>query len=203
MEKDIYTKLAGQYTTDLILIESLWKEIENRYSEPHRHYHTLAHLDFLLSQLNEVKEQISDWDTILFSVFYHDIVYSTTAHDNEEKSAELAVERLQIGFPTEKIAKCREQILATKGHTITHDKDTDLFTDADLSILGTHADVYKRYSAQIRQEYIQYPDAAYNEGRKKVLQHFLNMPRIYKNGYFFDKFEWKARENLLHELSTL
>jgi predicted metal-dependent HD superfamily phosphohydrolase len=204
MLKEIFIELASTYSKDESLIISLWNEIEKKYNSRKRHYHTLTHLEKLIEQLQACKTGIADWHTVLFSVFYHDIVYNALKGDNEEKSAELAVKRLaQVDFPEDKIDTCKEMILATKAHTISPNADTNLFTDADLSILGQPPETYKQYCLKIRKEYSTYPDIVYKPGRKKVLAHFLAMDRIYKTGTFFGKDEKQARENLQRELSQL
>ena len=154
--------------------------------------------------LEDVKADIKGWETVLFAVFYHDIVYKATSKSNEEDSADIASKRLrELGFPKDRIGKCVSLILATKAHTTGGDTDTDYFTDADLSILGQTQDIYFQYAKQVRKEFSIYPDLLYNPGRKKVLKHFLNMDRIFKTQYFFEKFEKQARENLMNELETL
>jgi len=199
-----FTRLAERYSNDSTLVTALWEEIETAYSAKGRFYHNLSHLENLVFQLTEVSTQTEDWDTLLFSLFYHDIVYSATAHDNEEKSAELAAGRLKaLGFPEERTAKCVTQILATKGHSVSEDTDTNLFTDADLSILGMEWPVYAAYFAHVRQEYAVYPDLLYNPGRRKVLKHFLSMERIFKTPNFFERLEQQARRNLQEELKLL
>ncbi len=204
MLQQTFITLAKKYTNDDRLINTLWEEIEKNYSGKKRHYHTLTHLDNLVSQLGEIKTQISDWDTVLFSVFYHDVIYNASAKDNEEKSAVLAEKRLiSISFPADKIKNCVAQILATKAHTQSNDNDINLFTDADLSILGQSRDAYIDYFKNVRKEYSIYPDFLYNPGRKKVMQHFLNMERIFKTDFFFNKFETAARKNLTYELQLL
>ncbi|WP_245795793.1 hypothetical protein [Epilithonimonas mollis] len=58
----------------------------------------------MILELGEVKDKISDYDSILFSIFYHDIIYKATSKDNEEKSAELTKIRLEkLNIPNEKI----------------------------------------------------------------------------------------------------
>src|SRR5215216_2797940 len=157
--KDVYIQLVSSYTSNHFFTEQLWNEIETCYSNKKRFYHTLSHLDHLIRQLTKYKERISDWDIILFSVFYHDIVYNVLQNDNEEKSALLAEKRLNsIGVPVNKINKCKEQILATKSHANTNDYDTNLFTDADLSILGQDWNTYDNYVQEVRKEYAVYPD---------------------------------------------
>lgn len=202
--RDTFINLVKSFSGDLQLPETRWQEIENAYSAKQRHYHTLTHLENLLRELAPAKEQIQDWEAVLFALFYHDIVYKATGKDNEEKSAELAQKRLEtLFFPPERTARCVAHILATKGHAGSTDPDTDLFTDADLSILGKDENVYQEYYQQVRKEYAIYPDLLYKPGRKKVLQHFLSMERIFKTAHFFDLYEKQAHKNLQAELRTL
>lgn len=204
MLTDTFLQLFTNYTADHVLANNFWLEIFTKYSEPKRHYHTITHLENLIADLKEVQEQIMDWETTLFAVFYHDIIYKATSSSNEEDSAKIAQERLtEIGYPTEKIARCTTMILATKQHVYSEDTDTNLLTDADLSILGQNAEEYQEYTDNIRKEYSIYPDFVYMPGRKKVIQHFLQMERIYKTDYFFDKYEKQARVNLANELEVL
>ncbi|HLV45434.1 MAG TPA: hypothetical protein VKY32_00175 [Flavobacterium sp.] len=204
MLRETFIKLSTNYTDDIRLIEELWTEIEKNYSNPKRYYHTLQHLENIFIQLTEIKSEIQDWDTILFTLYYHDIVYNTAKSDNEEKSAVLAKKRLQqIHVQQEKIAFCVQQILATKSHIQTTNSDTNYFTDADLSILGQEWETYLSYLKNIKKEYAIYPDKIYNAGRKKVLKHFLNMDRIFKTDIFFNQFEAQAKKNLTNELNNL
>lgn len=43
----------------------------------------------------------------------------------------------------------------------------------------------------------------YVPGRKKVLNYFLAMPRIFKTNHFYEKYEEAARKNLEDELERL
>lgn len=109
----------------------------------------------------------------------------------------------EIGYPNEKAAKCIKMIMATKSHENSEDSDTNYLTDADLSILGKCSYDYQKYTEQIREEYSIYPDFMYNSGRKKALQHFLQMDAIYKTRHFFKKYEKIARININNELEEL
>lgn len=204
MIKETFIELLTNYTDNERLTNELWTEIEKHYSDKKRHYHTLQHLESLLTQLTEVKDKIQDWDVILFTLYYHDIIYNATKSDNEEKSSKLAEKRLkQISVSNDKIDFCKRQILATKSHLKSTDSDTNYFTDADLSILGQNWETYSLYYKNVRKEYSIYPDLVYNPGRKKVLKHFLSMNRIYKTDFFFCKFETQAKRNLTNELNLL
>lgn len=201
--KEEFSKAICHYTTDTLRTESLWEEIEMKYSSAGRHYHTIIHLDSLIKELYPFKERFSHWDSIVFAIAYHDIVYNTLKNNNEEKSAQLSVNRLtSISCPGKIISFCEKLILATKKHN-AESTEVNLFTDADLSILGSEWDMYRSYAAQIRMEYSMYPDFVYNPGRKKVLRHFLEMDTIYKSPEFAEKYETRARINLKREFETL
>lgn len=197
------TELTNINTTQS-LIDKLWREIKSRYNKPHRHYHTLAHLDKLINELLPVKDKINDWQTIVLSIAYHDIIYNPLKQDNEEKSGKFAYSRLALlNLAIRQKDKCREQILATKEHNLSPDSDTNYFTDADLSILGSEYNCYRKYTDQIRKEYKFYPDFLYNPGRQRVLNHFLQMPTIFKTTYFAEKYEQQARYNIINELKAI
>jgi predicted metal-dependent HD superfamily phosphohydrolase len=202
--KETFIQLLTNYTQNSALKDELWIEIEKNYSGKKRHYHTLQHLDNLLAQLTGIKKEISNWEIVLFTLYYHDIVYNPIKSDNEEKSAELAEKRMkQISVSKEDIELCKNQILATKAHLPSADNDTNYFTDADLSVLGQDWESYSAYYKNVRKEYSLYPDFVYNPGRKKVLKHFLAMDRIFKTDYFYSKFETQAKENLQKEIDLL
>lgn len=204
MLKETFIELLTNYTDNESLTNELWTEIDKHYSSKKRHYHTLQHLDNLLTQLTEVKDKIQNWHAILFTLYYHDIVYISLKSDNEEKSAEFAEKRLkQISVSIDTIELCKNQILATKSHIKSTDSDTNYFTDADLSILGQNWETYSLYYKNVRMEYSIFPDFIYNPGRKMVLNHFLTMDRIYKTDFFYNKFERVSRENILNEIKHL
>ncbi|HCZ35869.1 MAG TPA: hypothetical protein DHV26_08075 [Cytophagales bacterium] len=176
-------------------------EIQSAHTHRSRYYHTLAHLDYLVAELKPLQNQFTSWDTVVFAIAYHDFVYNATARDNEEQSAKVAEARLtEINFPVLEKARCAEFILATKKHEPVN-FEVDLFTDADLSILGASPEKYQQYAADVRKEYSIYPDLLYKPGRKKVLQYFLEMKQIFKTDEFYEKYERVARQNLEFEVA--
>lgn len=202
--KPTFESLLSTYQKSPNKIKIFWKEIMVNYNHPQRFYHTLTHLRNLFSILELKKNEIVDWEVVQFAVFYHDIVFDVSRSDNEEQSAVWAERVMQsLEIDPQRIDRCKRHILATKGHGIDIDPDTNLFTDADLSILGSDSETYEKYSNQIRQEYIQYDDNTYNTGRKKILETFLRSQFIYKTEAFKMKFEEQARENIEREFKTL
>lgn len=204
MLKQTFFELIHNYSNDLNLINNLWNEIEQNYSSKNRYYHTLNHLENLLNQLLEVKSEIEDWNCILFTLYYHDIIYNVHSIDNEKSSSNFVSKVMkELSIPKIDIDRCKSQILATKKHLFNLENDTNYFTDADLSVLGQDWKSYSSYYKNVRKEYDTYLKFMYNLGRKKVLKHFLAMEKIFKTDYFYQKFEINARQNLQKELELL
>lgn len=200
----LWKELTSRYTGNTSLVDELWEGIFLRYTARKRNYHNLNHLEYMAGKALEYQMMLSDLDTVLFSIFYHDYIYSVKSPDNEQKSAEVAQEMLtKLGVPAGKIARCQQQILATKAHGNNTDADTNFLVDFDLAILGETPEAYQQYANKIRAEYAIYPNFMYRNGRKKVLQHFLGMERIFKTDAFFKTFEQQARINLKTELKGM
>ncbi|MFD2247805.1 hypothetical protein [Pontibacter ruber] len=203
--KQEWEALCSKYTSDLAIVRQLWEELAQAYTSTGRHYHTLEHLAYMLELAAEYNDDSQQHDLLLFAIFYHDVVYSSTRSDNEEKSAELSEKRLtKIGcLPSEDIVLVKEMILATKAHQLHSETIINLLLDLDLAILGAVKAQYDAYSQNVRKEYSIYPDLIYKPGRRKVLQHFLQQSHIYKTPAFQQQFEEQARQNLLRELESL
>ena len=204
MVEETFTSLILRHSDSISLAEEYYDELLQRYSERSRYYHNLNHLKHLLLQILPLASQVDDMDAVLFALYYHDIVYRVMRRDNEERSAKLASSRLKVlGLEDNRIDRCKKHILATKSHEMSPDADTNFFTDADLSVLGQDWLTYKSYTEAIRREYAIYPDMIYKPGRKKVIEHFLWMEKIFKTEPFFAKYEQQARINLARELEEL
>jgi len=200
--KEIYFSCLKPYTEDIDLLESCWNEVIVSYSDQRRAYHTLVHLQHFSNQLDLCKHKLSDYSTAYLAMIYHDIVYFMMDGTNEEKSALIAVNHLNmLQYPSDLISLCSEMILATKTHDSNSSSDINYFIDADMSILGADRISYTKYAAGIRKEY---GDSIYfDRGRKQVLQSFLNMERIFKTDLFFDRYEKQARVNIQLEIDNL
>lgn len=197
--KAIFQTLCLRYTQDLQQIDALWHEIEHRYSEPHRHYHTLTHLEHLYALLVPFRQRM-EWDSSLMALFYHDLVYDVPSHTNEKESAFIAEKRMvALRCPQKMIAKVSDMILATQHHE-SHHKETLLFLDADLAILGSEPEIYHEYLTKIRQEYALFTDEAYRQGRTKFITHILKKNQIFQHPMFYETYEQQAKENLTREL---
>lgn len=203
--KNKWFKLLENVQVDEEVLADFWVKISNAYSGKGRYYHTLKHIAQLLNLSERYSSKILDINNLQLSIFYHDVVYSVTKNNNEEKSADFAEVHLKkLNFSAKKITKCRNYIIATKNHlNLENDPDLDFFLDFDLEKLGCSWPEYEEYTQQIRKEYRIYPKLVYNKGRKKVLAHFLAQNSIYKTKEFIKFYENTARENLKRELLIL
>jgi predicted metal-dependent HD superfamily phosphohydrolase len=187
------------------VIESLFNALVEHYSEGARAYHNLSHIQSLLALSESFLDKVQNRDSFYFAVWFHDVIYDTQRSDNEEKSAEFAVEALaRLGVPEQTMAIAREMILATKHHRGDDlSWDTKAFLDLDTSILGAPEEIYEEYSRAIRKEYSWVPDVLYREGRMKVLNDFLGRERIYDTEEISAKYETRARHNIAGEIRAL
>jgi predicted metal-dependent HD superfamily phosphohydrolase len=201
MLRNEYFNSLTKYCHDVAQQQTLWDEIEIEYSSPLRYYHTLTHLDAVTTTLLPFKDRFENWDAVVFAIAYHDFIYSAHRTNNELRSAGFATKRLRsIGFPQRSEMTCRHMILATKDHAAA-DESTNLFTDADLSILGAEPMTYREYATRIKWEH--WLVYNYNMRRIKVLETFLAMKTIFKTPEFIARYEQQARVNLQWEISQL
>ncbi len=200
----VFKNFVRHFDNDQTFADKLWEELKSAYSGKGRHYHNLSHLTHMLEETRSVLPELNSPASFLNSIFYHDVVYNVRRQDNEEKSANLGIQRaLDIGLGIKGAELSRQQILATKSHNSSEDEDTNYLTDIDLSVLGASPEVYQNYTVAIRKEYSIYPGFLYKKGRKKVLKHFLEMDRIFKTDQFREKYEEQALRNLKAELDLL
>jgi len=194
-------------------IEPLWLDIEQRYTEPHRAYHTLAHLEFIFGQFAGISEFLRQPSLVALALFYHDVIYhvgdkpaaTVLPKSNEALSADHAAKQLRDWLNPEQIERIYEFILLTDSHQLsdTTDSDAAYLLDLDLSVLGASWATYQRYAQAVRFEYQHIPIEAYRLGRAAVLQHLLDHPNLYMTAQFYTQYEESARANIARELQTL
>ena len=183
-------------------IQQNWINLEKSYSKKSRHYHNLTHLKEMIECFETYRDRLQNPNEILFSIFYHDIVYSASKKDNELKSAEFALSILNENHTLNK-QLVFDAICATQLHAHNTNEDINWLIDFDLKILAKDWDHYKIYFEQIRKEYRIYPDFLYKPGRANALKHFLENEFIFQTDEFRGLYEEKARRNIEKEISLL
>lgn len=200
--KERFLNLFHRYSENEAYALECWKELEQQYDSASRHYHNLEHLAHMFTELEAVKTQVKQPDTLELAIFYHDIIYKATSSKNEQQSALLFEKRMaNTAFPH--IQEVKDLIEATREHSFSEDPDTNILLDLDLSILGKSPEEYQRYCANLRKEYSIYPDFMYRKGRIKVLKRFLALDALYKTPFFKSVYEAQAQSNLNFELKLV
>lgn len=182
----------------------VWSELVERYSEPHRAYHTLEHLGHCLIEWDLAEPTVRDSDEVELAIWFHDSVYDVRANDNELRSAGLADRCLEkAGLPDDLRARVRRLILATQHAAAAETEAAAWLVDVDLAILGQPRDRYARFEKEIRIEYQWVSEVEFRAGRSAVLRRFLDRPSIYATDSFRGRYEAHARDNLLWALDRL
>ena len=179
----------------------------SRWSEPHRHYHTLDHLLDVLNRVDEIAPHTTgaDVETVLLAAWFHDAVYRPDRSENEERSAHLAERALpEAGIDPARTAEVARLVRLT----VSHDPEPDdvngeVLCDADLAVLAGPPQEYARYAAAVRQEYAFVPDDRFRAGRADVLRQLLGMPELFRTAYGRERWERVARRNLETEMELL
>ena len=206
--KTAFAKLLQVYEIDYQTIADCWQNIVTHYQQPHRHYHTLHHIQALLEQFDGIKDQLKQPESVLLAIFYHDVIYQTQdkpAMSNERQSAAYFIAELGGFLPIDLQNRVVELIIATEKHELadTNDSDMAYFLDMDLRILGQTDLVYQAYCQKIRLEYQYVAKVLYNFSRKKALKRFLDRKRLYFTERFSTQYEQQARQNIKSEIKTL
>jgi predicted metal-dependent HD superfamily phosphohydrolase len=202
---DNWQRLLVSFAVTHIAAERSYMKIVEAYSTPGRYYHTLAHIQQVLTIIYSLRNQIQNLPAVLFAAWFHDIIYDSQARNNEENSAEYAREFLTLlNIPRQIIVDVYRLILSTEYHQVEWDDfDNRLLLDADLAILGSSRENYREYMEAIRQEYAWVPKKEYIVGRKRILEGFLQRPRIYLTEELSTLLEVSARENIQVEIGLL
>lgn len=177
-----------------------------RYREPHRRYHTVAHLTWVVRHTIDLarSEDVDDLGAVVAAAFYHDSVYAPLSPDNERVSARLARRDLnELGWAVDRADSVAMMIEGTADHADPPDTDTAVLFDADLAVLGSSPAAYDDYVTGVRREYEQVDDARWRQGRRNVLEAFLDRATIYATATAVDRWEHRARANLTAELALL
>ncbi|MES9538361.1 HD domain-containing protein [Spirillospora sp. NPDC049024] len=196
---DRWVALAGPHT------RHIGAELDQRYGEPHRRYHTRAHLAAVLDLVDELAGHAEDPDAVRLAAWFHDAVYDPERADNEERSARLAARMLaDTDLPEPVVAQVVRLVELTAAHAPEEDdRDGQVLCDADLAVLGAEPEEYAAYAAAVREEYAFVPDEFFRAGRAEVLNGLLALPRLFHTPAARERFEERARNNMRTELLLL
>jgi predicted metal-dependent HD superfamily phosphohydrolase len=182
--------------------ERLFQDLSAAYREPHRHYHTLQHLEECFANFDLLRADADNPAQVELALWFHDAIYDTRRPDNEERSAHWASESI-VPVSREAAEQVHRLIMATKHDAAPEDSDAKLLVDVDLSILGAADERFDQYERQIREEYAWVPTLLYRRERRRILAAFLSRPVLFRTSVFVRRYELQARRNLERALARL
>ena len=184
--------------------DGLYQRLVACYSEPHRSYHTMQHLEECFVHLESVRALAERPDEIELALWFHDAIYNTRRKDNEERSAEWARDSvLSAGLTRDQASRVYELVMTTVHDAVPVGRDAAVLVDIDLAILGSDTARFDEYEVQVREEYSWVPGPLYRAGRRKILQEFANRKSIYSTEYFRAEYEARAHDNIVRSLARL
>ena len=180
-------------------------ELLRRWGEPHRRYHTPAHLESTLRAAESLRDQARDIDGVLYALWFHDAVYEGVPGQDERRSARLA-ERLlsRMGMAVVRVREVARLVELTATHRPEEwDVDGAVVCDADLSVLAASDEEYLDYVTAVRAEYSHVPEERFRAGRAMVLRRLSEAPHLFHTPFGRRHWEARARANVLAELDRL
>ena len=172
-----------------------------RYSEPHRAYHNIRHIEECFHALAPAAHLAERLAEVHLALWFHDAIYDPRGKDNEQASADLARESVtRAGLEPDSASRIHELIMATRHEVPAELADARLLADVDLAILGSPGPRFLEYQAQIHQEYAWMPRDEFQRRRTMILRGFLERSAIYQTDWFAERLEKRARANIAVEL---
>ena len=200
VDLDAWTPLAGDTPTS----RTEWAALVEAWSQPHRRYHSLAHLAAVLGIVDQLADHAADPRAVRLAAWYHDVVYDPRRDDNEQVSAGRARAGLRGLVDDGTLATVERLVLLTAGHDPQPgDDDGAVLCDADLAVLAGPPDAYAAYASAVREEYGHLDDAVFTAGRTTVLERLLALPALYRLPGPAAQWTARARANLEAELVLL
>lgn len=184
-------------------------DLEQRYSEPHRRYHTGEHIHAVLADATPIADALTltatDRALLTLAACAHDVVYNARPGDDERASARWARHALdRAGLGDLAVRRVEQLVLSTLAHEAPRgDLVAAALLDADLAILGAGPSTYDGYSRAVRAEFSSVPDDAWQAGRRNVLNSLLSRGSIFVTAPAVGRWESAARANVQRELGRL
>ena len=176
---------------------AVFDEIDALYREPHRRYHTAAHVEHCLRQFDLAADRMDQSHAVEMALWFHDAIYDVPGKENELRSAELFAARADGRGSEQFRSEVHRLIMAT-----THldpppaTLDESFIVDIDLSSFGLPWEEFLRDSRAVRAELPHVSDAEFYPRQKKFLESLAARSEFCFTEFFRDRHETRARENI-------
>lgn len=203
-----HTELGGRFERTWARLHghdpaAIYRVLTRFYGQPHRHYHTLAHVEDCLREADAFQAaepaflSAEMWYAVELALWFHDVIHQPRAEDNEERSADVfdAIASAAM-VPPPFIAAVRRLILATKLDSPSPTVEEQVIIDCDLSSLGYAPALFRRSGIAIRKEYGFVSDKDFAETRRATFLRLSQRPGIFRTEFMRQRYEQQARANL-------
>ena len=176
---------------------AVFDELDTLYREPHRRYHTAAHIEHCLRQFDFAADRMDEPDAVEMALWFHDAIYDVPGKENELRSAELFAARADGRGSEQFRSEVHRLIMAT-----THldpppaTLDESFIVDIDLSSFGLPWEEFLRDSRAVRAELLHVSDAEFYPRQKQFLESLAARFEFCFTEFFRDRHEARARENI-------
>jgi predicted metal-dependent HD superfamily phosphohydrolase len=173
----------------------IYADLVARYAEPHRHYHTLAHVDDCLERFDRVQALPHDPGAVELALWFHDVVFDAQARDNERRSAQYYLDRAAGATPRFQRSVC-SMILASNHANVLCHEDLRYVLDIDLAGFGYPWPKFRGTTDLVRAEYPHQSDAQFAAGMDAFFSVLEKRPWIFRTERFRESCEAAARANI-------
>jgi predicted metal-dependent HD superfamily phosphohydrolase len=173
------------------------------YAQPHRAYHDQRHLDELIALAREHTPDLDEAEQL--ALLFHDAVYVPGADRGESERLSALLMRATVatlGLAGLDLARA-DRIIEATTHAEPSPTEAARVCDLDLWRLAAPWNEFQQHALGIRHEYLHLHanEAAFWSARHAFYKSMLQKPALFSTGYFRDKFEEAARENLTRALA--
>ena len=176
--------------------DAVFGELDALYREPHRRYHTRAHVEHCLYLFDLAADRMDEPDAIEMALWFHDAIYDVPPERNELRSAELFAARAGGRGPERFRSKVHRLIMVTTHREPPETLDESFMVDIDLSSFGLPWEEFLRDSIAVREEFMHVPDAEFYPRHRKFVESLVARPAFCFTEFFRDRHEAQARENI-------
>jgi predicted metal-dependent HD superfamily phosphohydrolase len=193
----------NQKTGSSNVAAEVFARLEKHYAEPHRHYHTAAHIEHCLCQVDLISVEHADRDAVELAIWFHDVIYEIGDPANEENSAKWFMQ-VSLGELKDNIrAQVKRLIMVTQHNLQPENEDEKYMVDIDLSGFGMPWPEFSADSLRVRQEFPEVSDGVFENKHRMFLEMLASRDFFFCTILFRDMYESQAKHNVREKLLRL
>ncbi|QPK81042.1 hypothetical protein G7Y41_08360 [Schaalia sp. ZJ405] len=188
------------------------RDLADHWCTPDRHLHTIRHLIDMLTRIDEIADTAHDPDILRISAWYHgaflnkslEVKFKNPSNWQSTRCIDHAHNRLTtLGVDSDIVARIDELIaFLTRHRAPRSDSDAQVVVDADLAVLASSPQDYKKFREKLRLELDDLDELTYLTGRRALVKTLLSYDPLYQSP-LGDTWEAPARANLEVELTKI